>query len=202
MYERRKLVAKRKKTTSSRPARSGTKSVSANTSLGLTGSAKAAFEKAVARRKSKKSQTPGDGTRARKLSKKDVQAFRELLLAKRKMLAGDVSNMRSEALDRSIKDAAGNLSSVPIHFADIGTDNFEQEFTLELIESEQELLIEIDAALQRIEEGKFGICLATGKPISKARLRAMPWAKHSIEYARQQEKTNNHNHIRNHREEH
>jgi DnaK suppressor protein len=56
-----------------------------------------------------------------------------------------------------------------------------------LIENERGLLREIDEALQRIEEGTFGICVATGKTITKARLRAKPWAKYCIEYARKRE---------------
>ena len=74
---------------------------------------------------------------------------------------------------------------MPTHPADIGTDNYEQEFTLGLLESERSLLLEIEEALERIDKGIFGICLGTGQPIRLARLRARPWAKYSIEYARQ-----------------
>ncbi|MHC4234990.1 MAG: TraR/DksA family transcriptional regulator, partial [Planctomycetota bacterium] len=80
-----------------------------------------------------------------------------------------------------------DLSSMPIHMADIGSDNWEQEFTLGLIDNERLLLREIDEALQRINANTYGICLATRKPISAARLRAKPWAKYCIEYARLRE---------------
>ncbi len=73
---------------------------------------------------------------------------------------------------------------MPIHMADIGTDNYEQEFALGLMDSERKLLREIDDALQRIEEGTYGICEGTGKSISKARLNAQPWARYCVEYAR------------------
>jgi DnaK suppressor protein len=73
---------------------------------------------------------------------------------------------------------------MPIHMADLGTDNYEQEFALGLMDSERKLLQEIDDALQRIEEGIYGICQGTGQPISKARLEAQPWARHCVEYAR------------------
>ena len=91
-----------------------------------------------------------------------------------------------------MKDQALNQShsKMPIHMADIGTDNYEQEFTLELIENDRNLLREIDEALDRIENGTYGICLATGKPISKSRLKHKPWAKYCIEYVREQEKSN------------
>jgi len=73
---------------------------------------------------------------------------------------------------------------MPIHMADLGTDNYEQEFALELMDSEIKLLREIDAALARISEGTYGICLGTGQPIPKARLEAQPWARYCVEYAR------------------
>jgi RNA polymerase-binding protein DksA len=116
------------------------------------------------------------------LNAKDLEQFRELLLEKRAQLAGDVNTMQHEALSRNRQDAAGDLSTMPIHMADIGSDNYEQEFTLGLIEGERALLREIDEALQRIEQGTYGVCLATGQPIGKARLKAQPWAKYCYEY--------------------
>lgn len=92
--------------------------------------------------------------------------------------------MENEALKKSRLDAAGDLSSMPIHMADIGTDNYEQEFALGLLDSERKLLQEITDALQRIEEGKYGTCEGTKKPIPKARLEASPWARYCVEYAR------------------
>jgi RNA polymerase-binding transcription factor DksA len=80
------------------------------------------------------------------------------------------------------------LSSLPIHMADMGTDNYEQEFTLGLVEKDRNLLREINHALAKIQNGSYGICEGNGKPIMKVRLEAQPWAKYSIEYARLQEK--------------
>ena len=118
------------------------------------------------------------------LSADQLDDFRRRLLDKRVALVGDVDNLTNEALRRSRSEAAGDLSSMPIHMADIGSDNWEQEFTLGLIDNERALLREIDEALQRIEERTYGVCLETHKPISVARLRAKPWAKYCIEYAR------------------
>ncbi|NIP22430.1 MAG: TraR/DksA family transcriptional regulator [Phycisphaerae bacterium] len=92
--------------------------------------------------------------------------------------------MEDETLKKSRLDASGDLSSMPIHMADIGTDNYEQEFALGLMDSERKLLRETDDALQRIEQGTYGICEGTGKQIPKARLEAQPWARYCIEYAR------------------
>jgi DnaK suppressor protein len=122
-----------------------------------------------------------------KITPEEMEKFRELLLRKRQELVGDVDNMKDDALKKSRSDAAGDLSAMPIHMADIGSDNYEQEFTLELIENEQGLLKEIDEALDRIGNGTFGVCIGTGKPIGKARLKLKPWAKYSIEYVRQLE---------------
>jgi len=112
-----------------------------------------------------------------------------MILRKRAELLGDVSAMSDQALS---KDSTGNLSHMPIHMADIGSDNYEQEFTLGLIESERAVLHEIDDALIRIEKGVYGICAATGKPIGKARLRAKPWATYCYEYVLSQENGGRH----------
>lgn len=119
------------------------------------------------------------------LSAKELEHYRELLLAKRRELVGDMSSMEREAL-RSAQGS--NLSNLPLHMADMGTDNYEQEFTLGLVEKDRQLLREINSALAKIQNGSYGICEGTGKPISKARLEAQPWAKFSIEYARELEK--------------
>lgn len=107
-----------------------------------------------------------------------------MLLKKRQEIFGNVSEMENEALKKSRLDATGDLSSMPIHMADIGTDNYEQEFALGLMDSERKLLKEIDDALRRIEQGTYGLCEATNKPISKVRLEAKPWARYSVEHAR------------------
>ena len=118
---------------------------------------------------------------------RDLEHFRDLLLAKRRELVGDMSQMEREALRSS---GGTNLSTLPIHMADMGTDNYEQEFTLGLVEKDRNLLREINAALAKIQNGTYGICEGTGKPISKPRLEAQPWARYSIEYARQLERGN------------
>jgi len=114
--------------------------------------------------------------------------FKQLLLDKRREILINVSNIEGGTLKQSRLDASGDLSSMPIHMADLGTDNYEQEFALGLMDSERKLLQEIDDALQRIEEGTYGICQGTGRPISKARLEAQPWARYCVEYARLLEK--------------
>lgn len=118
------------------------------------------------------------------LSQRELATFRDLLLAKRRELLGDMSSMEREAL----RSQGSNLSNLPVHMADMGTDNYEQEFTLGLVEKDRILLREINAALAKIQDGTYGLCEGTGQPISTARLEAQPWARYSIEYARLLEK--------------
>ncbi len=121
------------------------------------------------------------------LTPEEIEQFRQMLLQKRAEILGDVLTLHNEALNKDRREAAGDLSSMPIHMADLGTDNYELEFTLGLIEGERAILKEVDEALKRIQQGTYGICLATGKPIGKARLRAKPWAKYCYEYTLAQE---------------
>jgi RNA polymerase-binding protein DksA len=118
------------------------------------------------------------------LSPRELEHFRDLLLEKRRELVGDMYSMESEAL----RSSGSNLSNLPVHMADMGTDNYEQEFTLGLVEKDRGLLREINSALAKIQNGTYGICEGTGKPINKVRLEAQPWARHSIEYARQMQR--------------
>ncbi|MFG0253102.1 MAG: TraR/DksA family transcriptional regulator [Phycisphaerales bacterium JB038] len=122
--------------------------------------------------------------RRRRMPKRDLEKYRQLLMAKRAELYGDVRTMRSDVLGNK---SSGNLSHTPQHMADQGTDNYEQEFTLGLVEFERRLLNEIDEALGRIADGTYGICQLTGRSISAARLQAKPWAKYCIDAARQLE---------------
>jgi RNA polymerase-binding protein DksA len=115
-----------------------------------------------------------------KLGKKELDEYRLLLHAKRRQLVGMLSGMEDEAL----RSSGGNLSNMPVHMADMGSDVYEQDFTLGMAENERALLDEIDAALQRIEDKTYGVCQMTGKPIAKARLDAKPWAKYTIEAER------------------
>ena len=119
-----------------------------------------------------------------KLSKKDLSHFRTQLLLKRAELVGDLSTMEAQAL----RAGGGNPSHMPIHMADVGTDTYDQDFMLGLAEAERHRLREIDEALQRIDDRTYGVCQMTSKPIPKARLNAKPWAKYSIEAAREIER--------------
>ena len=82
--------------------------------------------------------------------------------------------MADAALRKTRSEANGDLSSMPIHMADLGSDNFEQEFTLSLMENDEETLAHIEGALERIESGVYGRCQECGGIVPKARLNAIP----------------------------
>jgi RNA polymerase-binding protein DksA len=121
-----------------------------------------------------------------RLSAEDLKYFQELLLAKRQQLIGDMDHLTEEAL-KSRTESTGDITSMPLHMADIGSENYEQEFSLGLMENSRGVVKEIDEALERIKNGTYGICQGTGKPIAKARLKIKPWAKYSVEYLRKNE---------------
>ena len=118
------------------------------------------------------------------LTAEEAARFKQLLLEKRAELLGNVDHMAGEALNNNRQESTGDLSSMPIHMADIGTDNYEQEFTLGLIESERKILREIDRALVKIPAGDYGVCEGTGQQINRTRLNARPEARYCIEFAR------------------
>jgi RNA polymerase-binding protein DksA len=111
-----------------------------------------------------------------------------MLVEKLRSLLGDMNGMEAGVFGRNQQDSSGDLSNMPTHPADIGSDNFEHEFTLGLLQSERILLNEIRESLERIENGTYGICLGTGQPIGKPRLKARPWCKYCIDYQRMIEK--------------
>ena len=118
----------------------------------------------------------------------ELESYRELLTRLRARLRGDLDQMTDEALRRDQPESSGNLSNVPLHLADVGTENYDQEFTLSLIENEQGTLELIHDALVRIDAKTFGICEECGQPIAKPRLQAIPYARHCIDCARELEK--------------
>ena len=116
------------------------------------------------------------------LTRAEINYYRKILIDKRAEILGDVVLLEQDALTES-----GNGISYE-HMADAGSDNFEQEFNLELMEADRKMLNLINDALERIVKGTYGVCVETGKPIGKERLDAKPWAKWSIDVAREKER--------------
>ncbi len=121
------------------------------------------------------------------MKKEELVSYRQILQGLRARLRGDLDQMTDEALRRDNAGGTGNLSNVPLHMADLGTDNYDQEFTLGLIENEQETLELVNEALGRMENGSFGRCVECDEAIAKPRLQAIPYARHCIRCARKLE---------------
>lgn len=120
------------------------------------------------------------------MNKAELEAYKQQLLSIQTRLNGDVSHLTNEALGKA--DGGSNLSHMPIHMADLGSDAFEQENTLSLLANEQERLEEIGDALDRVKQGKFGKCEECEEEIPKARLKELPWARYCVACARKLEK--------------
>jgi DnaK suppressor protein len=117
------------------------------------------------------------------MKKAEMKVYKEQLLALRSRMRGDVSAMAENSLRRNRLEANGDLSSMPLHMADIGSDNFEQEFTLSLMQSEGDTLSLIESALERIEDGVYGFCEECEAAIPKARLNAIPYTPFCVKCA-------------------
>jgi DnaK suppressor protein len=124
----------------------------------------------------------------KRFAKKELDNFRAVLLKMRSKIVGDLEHLENDGLKSSQRDASGDLSGYSHHMADMATDNFDRELTLGLASSEQNLLNLIDDALHKIEDGTYGLCERTLKPISKKRLNAMPYAALSLEAQELEEK--------------
>lgn len=123
----------------------------------------------------------------KEMKAEEVAQFKKLLLSLRERLVGKVDFMQGEALKKSRQDASGDLSNVPIHMADVGTDNYERDIMIELIQNGEEGVRNIDTALEKIEDGTFGVCELCAKKINKERLKAVPYAKLCIDCQREEE---------------
>ena len=121
------------------------------------------------------------------MKKTDMNAYKDRLVTLRARLRGDVSAMADVALRKSGMEGSDG-SGMPIHMAELGSDNFEQEFTLSLMETEEDTLSMIDAALERIEDGVYGKCTECNGVIPKTRLNAIPFTPVCIKCAEARER--------------
>jgi RNA polymerase-binding transcription factor DksA len=112
--------------------------------------------------------------------KPEWKKFQERLLELREQL------LRQR--DGLAKDSAQEMASYSLHMADSGTDNFDRDFALSLLSSDQDAIYEIDEALRRMERKIYGICELTGKPIPKSRLEAIPWTRFTVQAQAQLER--------------
>ncbi len=122
------------------------------------------------------------------MKKKEREELKQLLEKEKESLLSQIEHLENNSLNKSQREASGDLSGYSFHMADIGTDNFDREFALALVDSEQKLLYEVNEALCRLEEGKFGCCEQCGKSIGQKRLQAVPYARLCIKCGEKREK--------------
>jgi len=118
--------------------------------------------------------------RSLKKVKPEWQKYYDRLLELREQLLNQMNGLA--------KESAQEIAGYSLHMADSGTDNFDRDFALSLLSSDQDAIYEIEEALKRIERGTYGVCELTGKPIPKARLEAIPWTRFTVQAQAQLER--------------
>ena len=111
----------------------------------------------------------------------DEDAARRRLVAERERVNGLIGELRGEGLDQDDADQGGELAHYDQHPADTASDTFEREKDLSILESLEADLVEIEAALQRLDDGSYGVDEVTGEPIDPARLEAQPTARTNVD---------------------
>lgn len=124
-----------------------------------------------------------------KMKKSEVKPFKEMLLELRARLRGNVSTLADAALSKS-SGGGGAGSSIPSHIADMGSDTYEQDNTILLMNNEGETLVQIEGALERIEAGSYGRCTECSGKIPKMRLKAIPYTPHCVKCASEIQSSN------------
>jgi RNA polymerase-binding protein DksA len=117
----------------------------------------------------------------KKMPKTILKKYKGLLLKEREKVDGGLSYIADTTLNRSQRDASGDLSGYSYHMADMASDDYERDFSLGRATDEQKMLYLIDEAIKRVEDGTYGDCLQCGKAISKRRLEALPYSELCIE---------------------
>lgn len=121
------------------------------------------------------------------MSPADLERYTRQLEETAGRLEANLAQLRQEALRGAGGERSGGLSNSPLHPADLGSDQFEQETSLGLLGLEGERLAEVNAALRRAREGTFGLCQRCGQPIAAGRLEALPHTPYCISCAQQTE---------------
>lgn len=109
------------------------------------------------------------------MNKHALLEYKELLLKHKQQLLEEIRHITKDA-STSHKDASGGISTYTFHMADVASDHYEREFSLNIATAEQKLIYGIDEALKRIEDKSYGNCLDCDKPIASRRLKAIPYA--------------------------
>src|SRR5262249_11977992 len=121
------------------------------------------------------------------MTQSEIRHYRRQLLAFKRRLGADLTALEAEALHATGGEASGGISNVPTQPADLGTDAYEEEIDLSLLENKDQILQEINDALERIEQKGFGRCEECGQEIPPKRLEALPYARYCLRDAQRLE---------------
>jgi RNA polymerase-binding protein DksA len=125
--------------------------------------------------------------KAKGMPRKEAKKYMDLLLKMRREVGGDLSHLTENTLNKSARDASGDLSGYSYHMADMASDDYERDFALGRATDEQKRLYSIEEAMKRVEDGTYGLCLQCSKPIAKKRLTALPSTELCIECQKKDE---------------
>jgi DnaK suppressor protein len=156
------------------------------------------MSKKTSRKASAESQTKKTTTGSKKASKpkksrfdkKELEFYKDKLFNLKDDIVNQIREQAKETFMKTQKEMSGDMSGYGLHIADAASDNYARDFSLDLVTAERKTILEIDAALKRIEEGTYGICEKSGKPIKKSRLNAIPYARYTRECQEELEKEN------------
>jgi len=121
------------------------------------------------------------------MKREEIENYRQQLIELGTRLKSDESGVMNEALRRAGGESGGNLSNVPMHLGDLGTETFEQEMSSSLLTNGRLLQIEVADAMDRIDKGTFGKCEQCGRDIGAGRLQAVPYTRYCRECAQNAE---------------
>ena len=124
----------------------------------------------------------------KKLNKKELNEFKKLVIKKKDAALDEIKHISEDTLKKSQKEASGDISGYTYHMADVATDTYDREFSLSLASNERTFIYELDDALKKIEDGTYGVCEDCKIPISKTRLKAVPYARLCIKCQEKKEK--------------
>lgn len=125
------------------------------------------------------------------MKKKDLEYFKKLLVEEQTKVLRDMGYIKETLMDSTMREASGDHSAYSFHMADQGSDTYDREKTFMLAARENKYLSELNDAIRRMEEGKYGICMICGKDIEKERLEVVLVAKYHVTCKKQLEKVKN-----------
>lgn len=127
-------------------------------------------------------------TKAKGMTRTEMKRYRVLLVKERERLNDELFKLTKDNIDKTQREASGELSGYTYHMADMASDNYEKDFSMGIATEEQKKLFAVEEAIKRIDDGTYGGCLQCGKKILKKRLDVIPYTALCIECQTMQEK--------------